>query len=210
MIDRALRDKLIDAYVALIPLITLNLVWFIISLPVVTAIPATGGLFYATNKLAHGHSADWRTLIEGFRLYFWQSWVIGLISVVLVVVFATNFLFYSFADAGLAVWIRGMVIVLALLWLAIQIYLFPLLMEQEHPHLRLALRNSLVIILKRPLFTLGVTLGIAFLIVGTTLVIQPAWIFITASACAFLANQATLYAIAKITGKSTAPSEQAQ
>jgi uncharacterized membrane protein YesL len=210
MIDRALRDKLIDAYVALIPLITLNLVWFIISLPIVTAIPATGGLFYATNKLAHGHSADWRTLIEGFRLYFWRSWVIGLIDVVLVAVFATNFLFYSFADSGLAVWIRGMVIVLALLWLAIQIYLFPLLIEQEHPHLRLALRNSLVIILKRPLFTLGMTLGIAALIVGTTVIIQPAWIFITGSACALFANQATISSIAKIEGKKVPASEQPQ
>ncbi|MEO8607933.1 MAG: YesL family protein [Chloroflexota bacterium] len=207
MIDRALRDKLIDAYVALIPLILLNLVWFIISLPLITLIPATGGLFYATHKLAHGHSADWHTLIEGFRLYFWQSWVVGLISVGLVAVFATNFLFYSFADSGLAVWIRGMVIVLALLWLAIQIYLFPLLMEQEHPHLRLALRNSLVIILKRPLFTLGMTLSIAALMIGTMLVIQPAWIFITASACAFFANQATVSSIGRITGK-TASSEQ--
>src|SRR6266498_5968430 len=101
MIDRVLRDKLINAYLDLIPLIILNLVWFIISLPIITLIPATGGLFYATNKLAHGHSADWRTLIEGFRLYFWQSWVIGLVSVLLVVVFATNFLFYSFIDSGL-------------------------------------------------------------------------------------------------------------
>jgi uncharacterized membrane protein YesL len=210
MIDRALRDKLIDAYVALIPLILLNLVWFIISLPIITLIPATGGLFYATHKLAHGHSADWHTLLEGFRLYFWQSWVIGLVNVILIAIFATNFLFYSFADSGLAVWIRGMVIVLALFWLAVQIYLFPLLMEQEHPHLRLALRNSLVIILKRPLFTLGMTLGIAFLLIGTTLMIQPAWIFITASACAFFANQATVSSITRIRVKEANPSEQTQ
>jgi uncharacterized protein DUF624 len=207
MIDRALRDKLIDAYVALIPLILLNLVWFVVSLPIVTAIPATGGLFYATNKLAHGHRADWHTLIEGFRLYFWQSWVVGLANVAVIAVFSTNFLLYSF---GNLVWARGLVIVLALLWLALQIYLFPLLIEQEDPHLRLALRNSLVIILKRPLFTLGMTLGIAALILGTTYMIQPAWIFITASACALFANQATIGSIAKIKGKDAAPSEQSQ
>src|SRR5690242_5559478 len=115
MIDRMLRDKLLDTYVALIPLITLNVVWFIISLPIVTALPAIGGLFYATNRLAHGRSADWRTLLEGFRLYFWRSWLIGLANVLLVAVFATNFLFYSIADSGWTMSARGVVIVLSLL-----------------------------------------------------------------------------------------------
>jgi uncharacterized membrane protein YesL len=201
MIDRALRDKLIDAYVALIPLILLNLTWFVVSLPIMTAIPATGGLFYATNKLAHGHPADWRTLLEGFRLYFWQSWIIGLANVVIIAIFASNFVFYSLADSGWVQAARVVVIVLALLWLGIQIYLFPLLIEQERPHVRNALRNALVIILKRPLFTLAVTVGIAILAVGTTVVIFPVWIFITASACALIANHATIYAIGRIAGK---------
>jgi uncharacterized membrane protein YesL len=210
MIDRALRDKLIDAYVALIPLIMLNLVWFVVSLPIVTAIPATGGLIYATNKLAHGRSADWRTLFEGLRQYFWQSWIIGLANVAVIGVFSTNFLLYSFDASNRVVWARGLVIILALFWLALQIYLFPLLIEQERPDLGTALRNALVIIIKRPLFTLGVTLGIAVLAVGTTLVIQPAWIFITASTCALFANQATINSIAKITHKKPDPSEQSQ
>ncbi len=210
MLDQTLRDKLIDAYVALIPLIILNVIWFLISLPIVTAIPATGGLIYATNKLANGHSANWRTLLEGFRLYFWRSWIIGIANVLLVAIFSTNFIFYSFADSEWVVWARGMIIVLALFWLAVQIYMFPLLIEQEHPRTQLALRNSLVIIIKRPLFTLGVTLGIALLAWGTTIIIQPAWIFITASACAFFANQATISSIAKIAGKNAISSEEPQ
>ncbi len=201
MLDQTLRDKLIDAYVALIPLIILNVVWFLISLPIVTLIPATGGLIYATNQLAHGRPADWHTLLEGFRRYFWQSWLIGLANIALLVLFLTNFLFYSYANSEWVVWARGMIIVLALFWLAVQIYMFPLLIEQEQPRTRLALRNSLVIIIRRPLFTLGVTLAIALFAWGTTAIIQPAWIFITASACAFFANQATLNSIGKITGK---------
>lgn len=198
-----LREQLFDAYVAFIPVITLNLLWFVVSLPLVTAIPATGGLFYATNKLAHGRNADWRTFFEGFRLHFWRSWVVGLANLLLALVFAVNFIFYSWNDSNWVYFARAVVIVVALFWLAIQIYLFPLLMEQEKPHLRLALRNSGVILLKRPLFTLGATLLVGLIIVLSTFVIQPAWIFISASGCAFLANQATLYAIAKITGKPT-------
>ncbi|MCA0453719.1 MAG: YesL family protein [Chloroflexi bacterium] len=203
MIDQKLRDGLIDAYVALIPMIILNVLWFIVSLPLVTAFPATGGLFYATNRLAHGKSANWRTFFEGFRIHFWRSWAVGLVNLFLALVFAVNFIFYSWNNEQWVLFARGVVIVVALVWLALQVYLFPLLMEQEEPRLRLALRNSSVIMLKRPLLTLGATLLIALVGILSTFVIQPAWIFITASSCAFLANRATLYAIAQITGKKT-------
>src|SRR5262249_16874443 len=99
MIDQRLRDRLVDAYVATIPLVTLNVVWFIISIPIITIIPATAGLFYATNRLAHGKSADWHTVIEGFRLYFWRSWLWGLMNVVVIVVLIGNLFFYSINTA---------------------------------------------------------------------------------------------------------------
>jgi hypothetical protein len=40
----------VDAYLAAIPLIVLNVTWFLISLPVVTIFPALASLFYATNR----------------------------------------------------------------------------------------------------------------------------------------------------------------
>ncbi len=120
--------------------------------------------------------------------------------------FAINFIFYSWNDSQWVYFARAVVIVIALFWFALQIYLFPLLMEQEKPQLRLALRNSGVIMLKRPLFTLAAALLIGLIVVLSTFVIQPAWIFISASGCALIANQATLYAIAKITGKPTTDS----
>lgn len=203
-----LREQLFDGYVALIPIITLNLLWFIVSLPLVTAIPATGGLFYATNKLAHGRNADWRTFFEGFRLHFWRSWVIGLANLFLALVFAINFIFYSWNDSQWVYFARAVVIVIALFWFTLQIYLFPLLMEQEKPQLRLALRNSGVIMLKRPLFTLVAAPLIGLIVVLSTFIVQPAWIFVTASGSAFIANWATLYAISKITGKPTPDSVQ--
>jgi uncharacterized membrane protein YesL len=208
MIDRLLRDKLIDAYMASIPLITLNVIWFIVSLPIITLIPATAALFYATNRLAHHRSSGWHIFFEGFRLYLWRSWLWGLLNILIIAILVSNFLFYSRSGENWTVWARALVILVSAFWGALQIYTLPLLIEQEKPDLRLALRNSLVIFLKRPLRTLGMVLLIGILAVGTTLIIQPAWIFITGSLCAFLANQATISAIAAITGKSELTSNQ--
>lgn len=199
MIDQNLRDRLANAYIATIPLIILNVLWFITSLPLITAIPATAALFYATNHLAHGRPADWRTFFEGFRLYFRSSWLWGLLNIVITAALVSNFVYYSFQEVTWTEVARIIVLIIAFLWLATQIYTFPMMIEQEQPRLRQALRNSLVLIIKRPLFAIGATLLIGIIAIGTTLIIQPAWMVITASFCAYLANQATVSSIAKIT-----------
>jgi uncharacterized membrane protein YesL len=100
----ALRERSIDLYYDLIALITVNVMWFALTLPIVTAIPALGALFYATNRLAHGYGADWRTFRDGFRAHFWLSWRWGLVSLVIFGILGGNLWFYARADAGWAVW----------------------------------------------------------------------------------------------------------
>jgi len=200
MINQTLRDKLSDAYMAAIPIVTLNFFWFICSLPIVTIIPATAALFYATNRLAHGKPADWHTFYEGLRLYFRRSWLWGLLNVVVIAVLVSNFVYYGHIDAQWASVAGALIIVFSVIWLSLQIYTFPLLIEQEHPHLRLALRNSVVLLIRRPFFTLGAVVLILVLAIFSTVVIFPAWFFVTASVCTYLANLATLNSIAKVNG----------
>ncbi len=202
MTNPTLRAKAGDAYLNAIPLITLNVAWFLISLPIVTLLPATGGLVYATNRLARGRAANWHTLLEGFRLYLRQSLILGLLNVAIAAVVGANLLYYSLRpEEGWIQVARLIVLTVALIWGMVQVHAFPLLVEQEQPHIRLALRNSLVILIRRPLPSLLVTLLIAFIAALSTLIIQPAWIFFTASTCAYLANRSTVGAIAALTGK---------
>lgn len=206
MINQTLRDQLIDAYIATIPLVTLNLFWFIASLPIVTIVPATAALLYSTNLLAHGKPADLRTFFEGFRQYFWRSWPWGILNILVVTVLLSNFIFYGQYDEAWSVWARAIVVTLAFLWLAVQVYTFPLMIEQEKPHLRTALRNSLVVLLSRPVYSIGIALVIVAIAAVSTLVILPLWIFISASTCAYLANRATVSSIARFARK-TDPSQ---
>ncbi len=210
MIDRTLRDKLVDAYMGLIPLVTLNLVWFVVSLPIVTLIPATGALLYATNALAHGKDANISMFFEGFRRYFWKSWQWGLLNLLIIAVLASNLLFYSTAGSDIAQIARVIVIAVAVLWIAIQMQVFPVLLEQEQPKFTLALRNGLVLFLKNPFYSFGGAILVITIVLFSTLVLQPAWIFISASACAYIANLVTINSIPKANGKKDSTTQSSQ
>lgn len=207
MIDRELRARLLDAYLLAIPLIVLNLVWFLACLPLVTAFPSTAGLFYATNKLAHGQSAGWRDLFDGFRRYLVVSYPWGLLNLLVAAIVFSNVVYYSQQDAGLTQVARVVLVALGLFWAMLQVYTFPFILEQERPSLRLALRNSLVIVLKRPLHTLALTFALLALAVITTVALAPAWLFITASLCAYTANAGTLAAIGKLNPRKAGSAE---
>ncbi len=201
-IPDGLTERLTDAYLAAIPLIVFNVLWFVTTLPIVLAFPAAGALFYATNTLAHDKGADWRTFIEGFRAHFWLSWRWGLLNGFVFAVLGTNLLFYGAqVDSAWVRLARTVVLVLLIFWSVLQLYTFPLLLEQADVRLRVALRNSMVIVLKRPVATLVLIAEIAVIAGVSTLVIQPAWIFVTASVCTYLANRAVIDSIRRITGK---------
>jgi uncharacterized membrane protein YesL len=204
-LDPRLRSQLIDTYLDTIPLVTYNVLWFIVSLPIVTIIPATAGLFYVTNKIAHKQPVEWQDFFRGMRRYFWQSWLWGALNLVVAVIFFVNNIYYVANPSALSTIARVVVLMLGVFWVSTQLYMFPLLMEQEKPQLRLALRNSVVIILKRPLFSLRTALLVILIALFTTAFIWPLWMVLIAAYCARVANHATVSSIAKIDGRIPVP-----
>lgn len=209
MMDRMLRDRLTDAYMGLIPLVTINVIWFVASIPLVTAIPAAGALFYATNQMAHGKPASWRTFVEGFRICFRRSWGWGLLNLLVGASAFTYLTIFSRQTESWATWASAVVVIALFLWLTVQLYVFPLLLEQVEPKLRLAFRNSLVLLLKRPFYSFGVTLGLILLAVATSIVVFPAWFVLTGAVCAYVANRAAIDSIRTLGFASSPPDAEA-
>jgi hypothetical protein len=85
-----------------------------------------------------------------------------------------------------------------ILWGLLQLYTFPLLLEQEEPRLRTALRNSLVLFIRRPLQMFGWSFAIFTFALGSSSLLPPAWIVITASLCLYSSNRATIDGIAHV------------
>jgi hypothetical protein len=88
----------------------------------------------------------------------------------------------------------------------LQLYTFPLLLEQVDRRMSLALRASAEILLRRPIFTLGVALGFALVAVPSVYLFPPAWIFISASLCTYLANRAVIDSIGRMVRTGPGPS----
>ena len=192
------RETLINLYYDLVPLVSLNIIWFLLTLPIVTAFPAAAGLYYATNQLAHQKGAGWKTFFDGFRIHFWLSWRWGLLNVIIILVAVSNIQFYGQLEAEWSVWLRGVIIGLSILWGIIQLYTFPFLLEQEKQRLSTALRNSMVLLATRPAPVLSVAFLSLMLAVLSTVIVLPAWFFFTASLSVYLANKVVIDSVKKL------------
>ncbi len=185
---RTLKDLLWDTYYDLIPLIVANLLWVLLTLPVVTAFPAVAGLAYSANRVAKGKSVDWRTFFEGFKEYLGYSYKWGFLSLLAYALLYIAFSFYNAIEASWAVVLTGMMIGFIVLWTIIQLYTLPLVFEQVDKSIRMALRNSLVLFLKRPFPTFGLLLGI-LVIVAITIVIPPVAFVISPALISYFINK---------------------
>jgi len=153
--------------------------WFLLCLPVITAPLAFTGLYYTMHQLANGESVDWRTFFEGIKLYLWPGirWTVINALVILILYF---YFFYlgqtganaSSSDQATLQALSGVPLGLIVLWAAINGLTFPLMLRQEKPNYRTALRNSLVFYLKWPGYTL------AFLLINGIVIALSVWLLV--------------------------------
>lgn len=190
--------------VALGPLaLALSLTWFLppsvvwagIAASLITMPPATAGLNLLANEMAHQRGASLSLFWRGFREYFWPALGVGMLNVALLVVITSNYLFYGNFSGRWVPWVQGAWAAAGLFWAAIQVYLYPFLMEQIPRNVLLPFRNATFLTLATPLVTF------------TALILTAATVVLSASlALPLLAggiSLATLYAnkvtVAKLT-----------
>ena len=191
---------LLDAFYNGYELIKINFIWVLLTLPVITAPAATGGLYYATNQLAHQNVASWNIFFEGFRKYWWMSWRWLLANVVVLIILGGGYLFYGQIQTSLGTLLQGFLMVLIAVWLLLQVYTYPLLLEQEERSFIIALRNSLVFFLRAPGYSLSLAVVVLGLAVLSTYLRVP-WFLFTAGLIAYLANRGMLHLLNTLTGE---------
>ena len=193
-IFQALWLALKDAFEELLLMIISNVLWLVISAPLLvltlTALsngfyllglllalleivplgPATAGLFSVAQRITEGRASTWRDFISGMRRYAVQSWKVMGIWMVVLIIILVDIAFYS----GIGNFFGGLMMVfwtyLLFVWIATLIYLFPLLLLQEQFQLRLLGRNVFLMTMGRPVFTLC-TFVLMVLIAGLSSII---------------------------------------
>jgi len=197
MTRKTLKEAIIDAWDALIPLVGLNIIWFVLAAFVVTAIPAFGGLYYAANRIAHGETAGFGTFFEGFKKHFWTSWKWGLFTLLMYSLLLMNVWFYGQFDGIGFLILQSLFASSILIFTCMQIYTYPFLLEQDHPSLKIALKNSFAAFVR----FMGRTLAMLFCIIilsAISVFLPPLWILISMSVILYFANWQTLVVIFEI------------
>lgn len=166
-----------------------NVLWALLTLPLVTAPAAWAGLVKVSYTALSQPTAEISLFWEGFRQNFRRGLVMFVLNVIIIVVNVSNLTAYS-QQTGVEVAFARMVWILALaVWFALQLYLWPLLYEMKEPKLLGAMRNALVMIYLNPLFTLSVLLC-ALVIAFLSTVFMAAWVLISGSALAAIGTSA--------------------
>jgi len=146
-----------------------NVLWIVISIPVITIPAATGALFYLVKRvvLEETDQAPRYARISdfwvGLRRYWLRSTWLGLLDFAVLVVLIVTLQFYITRPEEIFRWIVGPVIVLLLVWLGMQLFLYPLLIDSpEKPIMHLA-RKAFFLVLGYPLFCLVLVLALLLL-----------------------------------------------
>jgi uncharacterized membrane protein YesL len=166
-------------------------------MPIITIPPAFAGLYYSTSQLAHNELSNRQTFFEGFKKYFLPSyyWFFSNVIVIGLLLFNIDFSI-RYPQVMWLQLLRGVYWVLLGTWILLQIYTFPLIIQQEKPRLSLALRNSVIIWFKNIIFCLLLSIVIIVLIAGS-FYLYPLWFVITASLTAYLVNLGVIYLLSK-------------
>ena len=154
-------------------LLVVNMLWWLFSLPLLTWPPATAGLFYVTQRLTDVNLSEqttWRHFFSGARMYWRSSWLLAAVNLAVIAIISLNLLFYL--NRSQVIWrsIAGPVFLILLFWVAIQLYLFPILLAQKRGGIKLMFKNACILSIQNMGFT--VVLGLLLLsviLISTTL-----------------------------------------
>jgi hypothetical protein len=221
---RLLWKALVNAYDAGWELVQINLLWFVLTIPIITifsilvelglsilapilaiALPLPmAGLAYYMHEAAHSESVGWKDFFFGMKKYFWPSMRYLLLNLFIFFLLVFYQIYFSALNNNFTPYIIGLIYGVGIIWLLLMPFVFPLMLEQKKPGLRDALRNSLVMYLKWPGITLPVVILVYILVIGSFYILVP-WGIITASLCSFL-----LAYIAMVKAEESAQQERAK
>jgi uncharacterized membrane protein YesL len=117
------------------------------------------------------------TVWEGFKQHFRRGLVVALLNAVILIVNGSNLIAYQNLNDAFGLGLRWFWLLAILIWLMLQFYAWPLLIEMPQPDLRVAFRNAAIMMLRHPGFTLVQGLAALLIMVISTLLIG-AWFLI--------------------------------
>ena len=158
------------------PMLEINGPWWLMPLLAIPAGPATAGLANVARRSARELHVNRSFFFDGLRTYWRQALALSAISMGGLSLLLLNLLFYLTRMSGLLQMVAILWLYLIILWMSMQVYLYPVLVGLEEPSVWAALRTSLVLVLANPLFSIILVL-LAILLTGISIVLAILLLF---------------------------------
>jgi uncharacterized membrane protein YesL len=164
----------------------LSVMWWLGTILILPAAPATVGLHQVANRIANYKRVDSSFFWEAARMNIGRGWLLYVINLGVPVIIFTSIFFYLSTTGWLR--ILGFVCIwLFVFVLMISQYYFPLFWQQDEPNIRLVLRNAVLLTLQHPLYTFLMLL-FQLLLIGLSIAITLPLFLLTPALIAISAN----------------------
>lgn len=159
--------------------------------------PATAALYYVTSHMAREKRIEFGYFWEGLRTYFWPSWKVAGLVLLSGMILLIDVWFYSKGEGLLFTVISLLGMWLLAFWVAVQVYLFPLLVSREQMGFFTMLKNAGLLTLAYPLFAAGIVVVIV-LVTLLSLVLTPLLVTVWMPFVTLLNNRALVSSIKEV------------
>lgn len=169
-----------------------NLFWVLLALPIITLPAATAGLFATLSPIARGGSSEvFRDFFAGARQNWRKATLAGLLNLAAGGLVIANALIFRTMNAPLPLMIlsQGVTIFVALMLVATNLYLWPLMAAFDWP-LRTLLATAARLVLLRPAWSLVMFMAALLPFVISLALPAGVLVFATFSASALLTTRA--------------------
>ena len=172
-------------------MVVANILWLLLSLPIVTWPAATAGLFSLVRRVVQeeleGSPREARLgdFWDGFKQYWLRSSLLAAIDLVGLGVIAVALVFYGGNTREPLRWLVGPIGLVGLVWITAQLYVYPLLLERTGSRPWQIMREALLIVIGYPLASLSLLVTVLVLLVAAVALAGPV-LFVFFSALAML------------------------
>jgi uncharacterized membrane protein YesL len=128
----------------------------------IPAPPVTAALHHVAYQLVHERRFVFGDFWDGLKTYFWLSWKVAALLLVSGAILAFDVAFYLRSAQIVSRVLGALGLAGLLLWLLVQVYLFPLMVLQEDKSIKLMFANAARLALAFPVFSLGVLIVAVF------------------------------------------------
>ncbi len=192
---------IVDVYGELFPMVGMNLLWLIISIPIVGALtlilalvrippeisfavamlfamiapsPASVGIHNYANQLAKEERVEFELFWTGLKTLGLRSLGLLAISAVITILLGVNLAFYLNSSVRVLQYVAILWFYVLILWFTMLLYMNPLLVEQHTKSYKLILRNAFVLAIDNivpSLLLLIVLVVVSVISIGVTLLV---------------------------------------